>query len=99
MTRLGMVYLALCLTGCATAPAPSVVVGKAEPIRIEVPVSGPCIDQSQIEPVPPSSMPPRTAGVAELAAGAAADVMKYRELAHRQAAMLKACAQKQEPKP
>jgi hypothetical protein len=89
----------LLLAGCATAPAPSVVVGKAEPVRVEVPVIVPCIDPKQIEPVPNSSMPPRTAGVAELAAGAAADVIKYRELAHKQAAMLKACAQKQEPKP
>jgi PBP1b-binding outer membrane lipoprotein LpoB len=87
--------LAVCLllAGCVTAPAPSVVVGKAEPVRIEVPVVVPCIDQAQIDPVPPSSMPPRTAGVAELAAGAAADVMKYRELAQKQQMMLRACAQ------
>lgn len=88
--------LAICflLAGCATAPAPSVVVGKADAIRVDVPVSVPCIDPAQIEPIPPSSMPSRSAGVAELAAGAAADVIKYRELARKQADMLKACAQK-----
>lgn len=91
------VVLCALLTACATAPTPSVVVGKAEPIRIEVPVVVPCIDPAQIEPLPASSMPPRTAGVAELAAGAAADVIKYRELARKQAEMLKACASKGAP--
>lgn len=89
--------LALLLAGCATAPAPSVVVRSAEPIRIEVPVVRPCIDPSQIEAIPPSSMPRRDAGVAELAAGAAADVIKYRELARKQAEMLKACAKQEKP--
>ena len=92
------VWIFLMLAGCATAPAPSVVVGKAEAVRVEVPVSVPCIDPTQIEPIPPSSMPSRSAGVAELAAGAAADVIKYRELARKQADMLKACA-KQGAKP
>lgn len=92
--RASAVILCASLGACATAPAPSVVVGRAEPVRIEVPVSVPCIDPAQIEPIPQSSMPSRSAGVAELAAGAAADVIKYRELARKQAEMLKACAQK-----
>ena len=94
-----LVAILTLLAGCATAPAPSVVVGRAEPVRIEVPVVVPCVDPAQIEPLPPSSMPPRTAGVAELAAGAAADVIKYRELARKQADMLRACAAKQEARP
>jgi hypothetical protein len=89
---------ALVLPGCATAPPQSLVVGKAEPVRVEVPVLVPCIDPAQIEPLPPSAMPPRTAGVAELASGAAADAVRYRELARKQAEMLKACATKGEPK-
>lgn len=89
---------ALVLAGCATAPAPSVVMGHVDPVpAVSVPVIVRCVDPAQIPVVPPSSMPARTAGIAELANGAAADAIKYRDLAARQNEMLKACATKGEP--
>lgn len=86
---LGMSVVAL--VGCATTPPP-MIVQRAESVRVEVPVAVPCIRADQIVPVPPSSMPPRTAGVAELANGAAADAIKYRALALEQERLLHACA-------
>jgi hypothetical protein len=88
--------LAVFLASCASVPGPTTVVGKAEPVRVEVPVLVPCVDPAQVEPIPPSSMPTRTAGIAELASGAAADAVTYRLLAERQNKMLKACATKLE---
>lgn len=91
-----LIAILLILAGCATLPQPSVVLGTAKPLPpVQVPVAVPCITDAQRPEVPPSSMPPRTAGVAELAAGAAADALKYRELARLQNEMLKACAKKE----
>src|SRR6188472_312350 len=98
--RLGSVWglIGVCLlAGCATTQPQPIAIGTAPPLpAVQVPVFKPCIDAAQLEPDPPSAMPPRTAGIAELAAGAAADALRYRELARRRGELLKACASKPE---
>ncbi len=84
--------VALLLAGCQTVPAPQVVVGTVKPIEIRVPVVQPCIEPSKIEALPATSMPPRTADIEALANGAAADLLRYRELARKQNEMLLGCS-------
>lgn len=96
----------LLLAGCPTVPQREPVgVGVAPPLpAVQVPVFRPCPDPATLdprdrellEPDPPSSVQSRTAGLAELAAGVAADALKYRELARRRGDLLKACAKKTE---
>lgn len=99
--------IAACLAGCPTMPErePTGVTVLPPLPAVQVPVFRPCPDPATLdprdrellEPDPPSSMPAPTAGIAELAAGAAADALKYRELARRRADLLKACAKKGDP--
>lgn len=85
MTRLLLIAVAV-LAGCATAPKP-------QPLATaNIAVVAACVDEGSIDPLPDTAMPARTAGPDALAAGAAADLLRYRELARRQQEMLRACA-------
>lgn len=93
-----IIAAALLLTACQTAPPATVVVGSVKPVEIRVPVVQPCLEPGSVEALPGSAMPPRTADVEALAAGAYADLLRYRELAERQRALLAACASVTPPK-
>jgi hypothetical protein len=95
LSRPSLIRLLACssivLAGCQTTPAPPLI-NSAPVVEAKVPVVASCVDEASIDPLPPTAMPPRTAGTDALAAGAAADLLRYRELARRQREILLACS-------
>lgn len=90
----------LMLVGCATSQQQPLLV--SEPTQLptqQIPVvSGPCVAEEDVENIPASAMPPRSASIDRLANGAAADAIAYKKLAERQNKMLRACAKMESKK-
>lgn len=79
----------LLLAGCQTVP-PAQIVSSAPVTEAKTAVIAPCVED--VDPLPQTAIPPRTAGTDALAAGAAADLVRYRELARKQREILLGCA-------
>jgi hypothetical protein len=89
LAGVGLVVWAL--AGCQTQPQRELQ-PSAPAVEVKVPVPVPCVDAESVDQLPATAMPPRTAGTDALAAGAAADLLRYRELARRQREILLACS-------
>lgn len=92
MTRLPLV-LFVALAACQMLPKQPERIQSQPLTEAKVPVAVSCIDVASIAPLPTTSMPPRAAPPDALAAGAAADLIVWRERARLLREQLLACAQ------
>jgi hypothetical protein len=81
---------AVFLASCATAPSEPIMHTETVTVRVPVPVK--CVDPAKVPTIPASAMPAE-GDTAQLANGAAADVLALRAYAVKADALLRACSQ------